>query len=608
MNNDKNYYEVTLAQTIGTTTYSTFQAGDAITVYLYSNGATVAYKVGKVQTEVSKEKQTKSTIISVPHTLTATEIESDGTLRIYRNSSNTYFAGISVTGTRSTETFTVTFNAGSNGTCATSSLTEGSAGAGVTLPAVTPKSGYIFNGWYTAASGGTKVGDASSTYKPTANITLYAQYTAETAPTISVDNTTPSTNRGTAITLTATVTGAPTPTVTWYQSETATNSGGSEVGTGNTYSPNVSAEGTFYFYAVASNGIGTDATSSLVTLTVTNPDLTISGNNFYIAVGDLAIPEQNIICDDITMQYSTGDFSAATKDETVKALVSGFVASVNCSTNGWGVTFTPSKPGLLKVGVVINNDKTFTITNVTGFSYETKSSDSSGTIEANTWKPSEKKYAVITIAVQAGTDYKFSVSGSKMGFYGFEFTPATATTVNLNASGYATLSAYYPVEISGAKAYTATLDFENSTITCTEIAGGQVPAGAGVLLYGDANATVTLNPIATAAALGSNNLMGTTQANGLTVTKGSNNYYVLSGDTFKKFTGDTFGANKAYFEVAAGGARALKIVFDDEATGIKAMNIEHSTLNIEHYYDLQGRRVAQPTKGLYIVNGKKVIK
>jgi hypothetical protein len=24
------------------------------------------------------------------------------------------------------------------------------------------------------------------------------------------------------------------------------------------------------------------------------------------------------------------------------------------------------------------------------------------------------------------------------------------------------------------------------------------------------------------------------------------------------------------------------------------------------YYDLQGRRVAQPTKGLYIVNGKKV--
>ena len=46
--------------------------------------------------------------------------------------------------------------------------------------------------------------------------------------------------------------------------------------------------------------------------------------------------------------------------------------------------------------------------------------------------------------------------------------------------------------------------------------------------------------------------------------------------------------------------------FGDETT-----NIEHSTLNIEHsdnsVYDLQGRKVAQPTKGLYIHNGKKVV-
>ena len=41
-------------------------------------------------------------------------------------------------------------------------------------------------------------------------------------------------------------------------------------------------------------------------------------------------------------------------------------------------------------------------------------------------------------------------------------------------------------------------------------------------------------------------------------------------------------------------------------TGIDA--IEHGTLNIEHsVYDLQGRRVSKPTKGLYIVNGKKVV-
>ena len=40
-------------------------------------------------------------------------------------------------------------------------------------------------------------------------------------------------------------------------------------------------------------------------------------------------------------------------------------------------------------------------------------------------------------------------------------------------------------------------------------------------------------------------------------------------------------------------------------TGIKDNNRETITNN--RYYDLQGRKVAQPTKGLYIVNGKKVV-
>jgi uncharacterized repeat protein (TIGR02543 family) len=47
---------------------------------------------------------------------------------------------------------------------------------------------------------------------------------------------------------------------------------------------------------------------------------------------------------------------------------------------------------------------------------------------------------------------------------------------------------------------------------------------------------------------------------------------------------------------------------DGETTGI--ISIENEKLKIENeagaYYDLQGRKVAQPTKGLYIVNGKKL--
>ena len=45
----------------------------------------------------------------------------------------------------------------------------------VTLPETT-RSGYTFSGWYTASSGGTKVGDAGANYEVNSNITLYAQW------------------------------------------------------------------------------------------------------------------------------------------------------------------------------------------------------------------------------------------------------------------------------------------------------------------------------------------------------------------------------------------------------------------------------------------------
>ena len=72
--------------------------------------------------------------------------------------------------------YTVTYNANS-GSVSPSSLSAGSDGS-VTLPTPT-RTGYTFNGWYTAASGGTKVGSAGESYTPTADITLYAQWTQQ---------------------------------------------------------------------------------------------------------------------------------------------------------------------------------------------------------------------------------------------------------------------------------------------------------------------------------------------------------------------------------------------------------------------------------------------
>jgi len=62
---------------------------------------------------------------------------------------------------------------------ATYALTAQWTAPSVTLPTPT-RIGYTFNGWYDAATGGTKVGDAGATYTLTADITLHAQWTANT--------------------------------------------------------------------------------------------------------------------------------------------------------------------------------------------------------------------------------------------------------------------------------------------------------------------------------------------------------------------------------------------------------------------------------------------
>ena len=64
---------------------------------------------------------------------------------------------------------------------------------------------------------------------------------------------------------------------------------------------------------------------------------------------------------------------------------------------------------------------------------------------------------------------------------------------------------------------------------------------------------------------------------------------------------------RAYL-TAGSEARMLGIGFDGEITGISALQNDTERMADDRiFYDLQGRRVAQPSKGLYIVNGKKVM-
>lgn len=102
---------------------------------------------------------------------------------------------------------------------------------------------------------------------------------------------------------------------------------------------------------------------------------------------------------------------------------------------------------------------------------------------------------------------------------------------------------------------------------------------------------------------------GTYQSKG--IVSGTANYYCFVGEGTNagKFvrvvTNEvTVAPFRAYMEVAASSSHELQLIFDGDATGIRNMKVGTEE-NV--YYGLQGRRVLYPTKGLYIVNGKKVI-
>ena len=133
-----------------------------------------------------------------------------------------------------------------------------------------------------------------------------------------------------------------------------------------------------------------------------------------------------------------------------------------------------------------------------------------------------------------------------------------------------------------------------------------VPAGVGVILHKtDPEATSFNVPVvATATKPATNYLVGVLEA---TTIGGNDTDYVLKDGVFKKANAGTLAAGKAYLKTDANAAPALTIGFGDEGTtGIRS--IDNGQLTIDNvYYDLSGRRVAEPTKGVYIVNGKKVV-
>ncbi len=82
---------------------------------------------------------------------------------------------ITVNFARKEASYTVTFDANGGSVSPTAKVAK--SGEKITLPTPT-RSGYTFDGWYTASSGGSKIGNAGASYTVTKSITLYAHWTA----------------------------------------------------------------------------------------------------------------------------------------------------------------------------------------------------------------------------------------------------------------------------------------------------------------------------------------------------------------------------------------------------------------------------------------------
>ena len=164
-------------------------------------------------------------------------------------------------------------------------------------------------------------------------------------------------------------------------------------------------------------------------------------------------------------------------------------------------------------------------------------------------------------------------------------------------------------EVSGVRAYVASgFNPDNGKILLMHV--DEVPAGTGLYVKGTPgkyNIPVKptsfyylnlLKPVFEATTIPE-------ESNGFT------NFVLANGDDgllFYRSHNASLAANRAYLQLPTTAAAARSYIeweFADEATAIGHLRTEEALDNI--YYNLNGQRVENPTKGIYIKNGKKML-
>jgi len=221
----------------------------------------------------------------------------------------------------------------------------------------------------------------------------------------------------------------------------------------------------------------------------------------------------------------------------------------------------------------------------------------------------------------AGTFFfGITAGGANSSIYAVRFVPTSEKPydiVYIGATGYATYgnnSSNALALPTGLTAYNAKSNGTSVALTAVEM----IRPTCGYVIKGTANTNYSLF---------------TTTDNGKTDQKGGEmvrvnadiaNFPSTDGDYYQYFLGadgttakffspngtSTLAKGRAYLKTKAqltAGAHGFELIIEEgNVTGVNEVRGEMSEVRSD-YFDLSGRRVAQPTRGLYIVNGKKVI-
>ncbi len=362
------------------------------------------------------------------------------------------------------------------------------------------------------------------------------------------------------------------------------------------YVTSATCEANITYYAVMAQTSGTPASCTEIALAdLTESDVfVIVGNNgdTYAMSNDNGTTNPPAAVD-VTVEGSnlTSDIPNNIKWNVSGNASDGYIFYPNGDDENW-LYCTNTNNGV-RVGT--NENKTFNVS-TEGYLIHDGTSRYVGIYNSQNWRC----YGTINsnITGQTFKFYKYTAGSLIATGYCTTVPPVIAV---ISAAGYATFSAPYAVDFSATDVEVYTAAVNGDKVMLTAVDSKKVPANTAVILKGE---TVTGTVIASADALEDNELLvsdGTVVGNGsiyVLAKKDAVGFYKLANDV-------TIPAGKCYLDTASSAPEFLGFSFGGETTGIS--QIENGKLRIENVYNLNGQRVAQPSKGLYIMNGRKVV-